>query len=362
VLFEGSLNIDIRSFIKSIPHGMKLTVLNFIASLLVGMLGGYLLGLELGSGLLLGAILGGTSSAIVIPILKRVNVETKTGLSLMLESAISDVITIVGALTIAKVISLSQFDVSEILNKVLTSFIIAIAIGSALGFFWAKILQKFESLNSYMITIAFLLMVYSFTEFIGSSGPIASLMFGLVLGNSRKLFVMLKNREERNILTMSARNFYAEISFFVKTFFFVYVGIMIDFSEPIVFLYSFLFIVGLYLLRTLVVKIAIGKEDVKPKDRAIMEVMIPKGLAAAVLATIAHQFSIPGADLIKNIVLASIFISIVMASAFVFMVEKMGFKGISPLFSGRHRAAPAAAPAAKPRSESESHSPAGEKK
>ena len=34
------------------------------------------------------------------------------------------------------------------------------------------------------------------------------------------------------------RNFYGEVSFFIKVFFFVYLGLLIDFSQPIIFLYA----------------------------------------------------------------------------------------------------------------------------
>ena len=83
---------------------------------------------------------------------------------------------------------------------------------------------------NYIATIAFLLILYGVIEYTGGSGAMAAFAFGLVLGNSKKVFSALQ-KERKNLMTHSRRFFYSEISFFLKSFFFVYLGLLINFAD-----------------------------------------------------------------------------------------------------------------------------------
>ena len=69
ILFDGGLNMDARKTIQEFPRATMLAVLNLIFSMIVmAAIAVSVLGWDLLSGLLLGAIVGGSSSAIVIPL------------------------------------------------------------------------------------------------------------------------------------------------------------------------------------------------------------------------------------------------------------------------------------------------------
>jgi hypothetical protein len=55
--------------------------------------------------------------------------------------------------------------------------------------------------------------------------------------------------------------------------------------------------------------------------------MVPKGLAAAVLASIPYQMGIEGGEFIRDIIYAIILISITLTSILVYLVEKVGWVG-----------------------------------
>ena len=63
-------------------------------------------------------------------------------------------------------------------------------------------------------------------------------------------------------------------------------------------------------------------KSVPVKDASIMAVMSPKGLAAAVLASIAFQQGINGGEFIKDVVYSVILISIVMTSILLLALER----------------------------------------
>ncbi len=357
ILFQGALSIDIKTLIQSLNSSLKLTVLSFILTIGVITTISIFMGYDLLIALLIGTILAGTSSAVVIPLVANLKeLSDKHSLILTLESAISDVLCIIGTITILEILKEGNVVASEIFRNILSSFIFALVIGILAGIIWIIIMKDFEAIGkSYMLTIAFVIALYAFVEssWVQASGAIAALSFGLVLGNSKTILkISNKNNSEnekndengnkkkkfenkqiiRSVITPKAMDFYSEISFFVKTFFFVYLGILIDFSNMIVFIYGLILTIGVFLIRPFVVKLAFFKEHIQNNERAILEVMVPKGLAAAVLAGVAVQSGllIEHASSFVNLILSVVLISIIFTSVLVFLIEKNWFIGFFP--------------------------------
>jgi len=134
----------------------------------------------------------------------------------------------------------------------------------------------------------------------------------------------------KNVLSPTAKNFYGEISFFVKDFLFVYLGLLMDFSNPNVFIYGGIMTLGIYLIRPFAVKMTFGrKEKLDIKEKTLLEILIPKGLAAAVLAQLSVQSGVLGerATEFGSLILSVIFLSIFLTSILIFLTEKGWFKG-----------------------------------
>ena len=89
------------------------------------------MGLELNASLLLGSILGGTSSAVVIPLVKQLAIKKENEVVLVLESAITDVLCIVFALAFMESYKIGGVQVGKIVGKVISSFLLALMIGVA---------------------------------------------------------------------------------------------------------------------------------------------------------------------------------------------------------------------------------------
>ena len=296
-----------------------------------------ILGWNFLEGMLLGAIIGGASSAVIIPIAKNINVKPNTALVLTFESAISDVLCIVGTLTILNIIILNSFNVGNVVQRIVYSFGLAIFIGVIGGLAWVKLLKHMEKFSkSYMTTIAAMLLLYSFVEFLESNGAIACLSFGIILGNSKKIFSFLENTKEYT-MTPSAKFFFSEISFFVKVFFFVYLGLLIDLSNYALMLLGFLLTILLLLFRPIAVKISNRKNRLDDKDRIFMEILTPKGLAAAVLAQLPAQYGVTHGEAFSTIVLSVIMFSILLSTIFVFVTEKGNFKGFASMLDLRKK-------------------------
>jgi len=106
----------------------------------------------------------------------------------------------------------------------------------------------------------------------------------LMIGNSRPIARLLKFRTTVSI-DDNVRNFHCQISFLIRSFFFVFTGLLFSFSS----LTSLLF--GLFLsfaflgIRFIVVKMATLKSELHSVE-TLMTIMFPRGLAAAVLASL----------------------------------------------------------------------------
>ncbi len=339
VLFQGALSINFVTLVKSLPSTFKLTIINFIFTvIIVAIIANVGFGYTFHLALLIGMILGGTSSAVVIPLVNNVEIKEKYSSVLTLESALSDVLCIIGTITVLEIISTGKVLAENIFKSVFTSFSLAIVAGILVGVLWVFLLNKSDHLaKSYMMTIAVVVALYALVEspLIEASGAIAALVFGLILGNSRSLLKLKKRKkseeEERitSVVSFSAKNFYSEISFFVKTFFFVYLGILIDFSNPYIFIYGAILTLGIFLVRPFAVRLVFPKPNVPEKERTLLEVLIPKGLAAAVLAGVAVQSGVLNGNeaIFTNTVLSVVLLSIILTSVLIFLTENEKFKG-----------------------------------
>ncbi|MEM2131151.1 MAG: cation:proton antiporter [Candidatus Woesearchaeota archaeon] len=324
IIFEGSLTIKLDDFLKTAYPGTKLAFLFFFGNIFVVALVMIFFGYPWHLSILLGAILGGTSSAVVIPMTKLLKLNNESTLILTLESTITDVLCIVGAIAITEIIKINQFDFVNTIVGILSTFFIAIMIGFLSGWLWIIIRQKFQQINkAYMIGIAYMIIIYVFAEFFKSNGAIAILSYGMFLGNFKKIFTFF-GKEPDYSLHESEKTFYAEISFFLKVFFFVYLGIIISFSNIILLLIGLLITILIAISRPYIVKMSVPK-NIEKRDLVFMNILTPKGLAPAVLAqlTLKSEFftQFKETNDLIIITLSVILFSIILTSILVFIYD-----------------------------------------
>ncbi|MBR5784578.1 MAG: sodium:proton antiporter [Bacteroidales bacterium] len=339
ILFESGTDTSIQNLRDSWKNLLKVAIPSFFLSVvLVGILG-VAFGLELKAALLLGSILGGTSSAVVIPLVKQMPMSEENRTVLVLESAITDVLCIVFALAFIESYKYASVDVGGIVGKVFSSFIMALMIGVAGGVLWSSVLDRIRKIqNSMFLTPAFVFVLYGMAESMGYSGAIAALAFGIVMGNTEYFeFSFMKKFQKSNTmmkLDSHEKSFFSEIVFILKTFFFVYIGISIPFNDMIALVYGLIITLVLFIMRLLLTKFSIS-DKASNFDKTIISMMIPKGLAAAVLATLPEQAGIPGGESIKYITYSVVFISILLNSILILLYDRPAIKNFYIFFLGK---------------------------
>ena len=330
ILFESGTQLNFDTLLNSIRGTMKLTIINFFITMIVVALMGLIAKVHILTSLMLGAILGGTSSAVVIPMVKQLKISEKGGTILILESAFSDVLCIVFAWAFMQAIQSGEVNVGRTIGEILSSFILATVIGIIASIFWSYVLDKMRHFkNSILTTPAFVFIVYGLNEWLGFSGAIAALAFGIGMANidsmySRGFIIKSLFKSEPAKLNETEKQLFSEVVFLLKTFFFIYIGISIKIDQLMPILIGLGISIVLFVLRIPIVKLSVNreKESILTEDKMFMSGIVPKGLAAAVLATIPLQRGIEGGEVIQNIVFAVILFSIVFTSILVPILER----------------------------------------
>ena len=337
LLFDGAFNIDLASFSKGLSFGILITLFNFFASVIAITLILILFKFQFSYALLTGFILGGISSAFVIPMLKQLNVKGEVYSILTLESALTDVLSIVFSFTMIEIIKLNTFNFKLVASQLSSLFAVAGFIGIIAGIIWIIIVTKvFKHNKSYMITIAYLILVYAITEYLNGNGAIASLFFGLMLKNSKKLIsvfsaIVHRNNPEKSnndysvsITTPTEQLFYSQISFFLKTFFFVYIGILFNINNKLALIIGIILAIAIMLTRNLS---SFLTKRFKDSDRRLINSIFASGLAAAAIAQVLVLKKVDNAALISSIAYTFITFTILLSSVRIFLLRKKMVSG-----------------------------------
>ena len=330
ILFESGTQLNFNTLLNSIRGTMKLTLINFFITMIIVALLGLIVKVNILTSLMLGAILGGTSSAVVIPMVKQLKISEKGGTILILESAFSDVLCIVFAWAFMQAIQSGSMNVGRVLGEILSSFILATVIGVVAAIFWSYVLERMRHIkNSILTTPAFVFIVYGLNEWLGFSGAIAALAFGIGMANIDSLYnsgSIMKRlfKTEPAQLNDTEKQLFSEVVFLLKTFFFIYIGICIKLDQWLPLLMGFVVALVLFGVRIPIVLLSVNrdKEGIPTEDKMFMSGIVPKGLAAAVLATIPVQMGLEGGEMIQNVVFGVILFSIIFTSILVPVLER----------------------------------------
>lgn len=321
IVFEGGLKLDFYCVIKELPHATAFTAIVCILTAIFSTIFTFFLGFPLLQGLLLGFIVAGTSYEIIVPLVNRLNVSSETKTFLNLESTINDSITIIAAIALVQLISLKTFDVIDPFQKIASAFSIAIVLGFLAAFAWAKIMGYLrDKPYHYLLTIASAFLLYVTAEVLGGNGITAILVFGLALANYNTIMAALNINSQFKI-DYSVETMQTEVSFFVRTMFFVYMGLVFDltaFNSQLI-IVAFAIFFAILTARLISVKLLLKFDKSMKESKSVIMAMLPRGLATAVLASLPLAFGLK-LDF-TNIILLVVILTNVFATIAVFYFE-----------------------------------------
>ena len=130
-MFDGGLNLDLKQMVKTAHFAFILAILGFILSVAIAAFAvHFILDWTWMESILLGSIVGGSSSAIVFGLVRNIRISDETKNMLSFESALTDILATIIAFILFGAILAGQFDI-QVLEETLGR---AIVVGLVLGF------------------------------------------------------------------------------------------------------------------------------------------------------------------------------------------------------------------------------------
>ncbi len=301
VIFHGGLDLKARTLLKD---GWRPFVqVAFYVSLSIifaTFLAHFVLHFNLVISLIFASIVGGeTTTVVIIPLSRQLNIKDKTVMFLTFEAALNSIVLVVLFLTFVGLYQSGNANIYSTIDSLVSSFSIGIFIGLILSVIWIYLLNYLKNQNyTYVLTLGLLFLTYGITDKAGGSGYLAVIIFGIVFGNHRFISELFKRKIKMDKLEKQIFNFQGEITFILKTFFFVFLGLILSlsFSSFYFGLAAGLAILGILLFsRFIAVSISTYKSDMV-KDKLPIFISLAQGLTPATLAILALEYGIPQAD------------------------------------------------------------------
>jgi len=312
IMFDGGLNLDFKHIVRTAHFASILAFVGFVVSVtIVTLLAHYGLGWEWMDSILLSVIVGGSSSVIVFGLVRNLKISEETKSMLSFESAVTDILATIIAFILFEAILTSQFDLNLLGETIGRAVVAGLILGFGVGIPWMYVTTKLENAqHAYMLTLGILFVLFFMANTLGESGALTALVFGLMLGNKQHFARYLKFKLPR---IKSDDFMHNQLTFLVRSFFFVFVGLLASFGQIEYIVFGILATVAIYIGRLAVVRTTLTKRFSR-LDRGVTSVMIPRGLAAAVLATLPITYGLPNAEAYPQIIFFIILSSVIMTT------------------------------------------------
>lgn len=305
LLFESGMQLDFAAFGRSVGPAFLFTVPVYLLTVLVvSVVGHWVLGMPLIVAVVFGVVMVNVDQAVSSGILQKMRIDGQTRSIYFVEMALYDLISIPLFVSLLEFASgaASGYDAAGFLKGFMSLLSVSLALGFAGGILWVFALRRLKGHpHSYMLTFAVMLGGYGLAEFLGGSGALSTLIFGLLLGNRSLILrrfgrVRLVDDEHEKV-----QAFHDEVAFFVRTAFFLFLGASftfglsggaaqslipglaaLDHTTTLLVLGALLMLVGIVAARAIPVLVMASRNPVRKQ----LFPVFGRGLDTAVLATV----------------------------------------------------------------------------
>ncbi len=301
ILFEGGLDLDLTAVVSRLRAGLALAGVGFGAAALVAAALAMAAGLAPEQAVVLAVVVAPISGAIVLPLASRLGLREEVRTLVVLEAAFADVL---GVLAMALLTQLHTGGGVAGLLAVgsLLAALFSVLLAAAAGLVWPRVLRRLDGRRFVdVLTFGLALAMWGFVEMLGASGALAVLVFGVTLANEREILGAVGAQAEpvASVTDDAVKRlhlFTAQLTFLVRTFFFVFLGVVVEFSHLRV--SRALLAMGLVALfvavRWLVIDAleARGAFTLSVREKRTVWLLQPRGLVSAVLAIEASHLGV----------------------------------------------------------------------
>ena len=312
IMFDGGLNLHIGKVLKTAHFAIILVIVGFALSVgIVAGLAHYGLGWEWIDSILLGSIVGGSSSIIVFGLVQKIHISDDAKSMLSFESALTDIFAVIIAFVLFEAALSGEFSLDLLGVTIGKAVLVGLVLGFGVGIPWMFVISKLKNAqHSYMLTIGMVFLLFFLATSFGESGALTALVFGLMLGKKTYFSRLLKVKFPEDTIDNSL---HTQVTFLVRAFFFVFVGLLASFAQLEYVIFGVIAAIAIYIGRIIITKSVLVRGFSK-LDKRVTSVMIPRGLAAAVLATFPLSMGLPNAEAYPQIIFFVIFTSVLITT------------------------------------------------
>lgn len=235
IVFGGVLKLDLRKFGSTVRKGVAMAAadLIFVIGILTPLLY-YVFRIPFLDSLLLAAVLSETSVTFIVPLIARVNLNENIKHIVEVETIMNSVMNIIVVLLILSIMN-QQMSLVGLAGYLFGSISEAVVLGGVVGIVWLIVLRQALTPHYYIATVAVLFVLWGVSDYMGASAILTVFLFSVIVSNSLPISKIVK--VSGSINTESLTYFNQEITFFVLTLFYVYIGILVnvlDFSGMVI--------------------------------------------------------------------------------------------------------------------------------
>jgi len=319
IMLDEGLNLSFEHLKRMAHKALIFGIASFATSFLLSFsLSYFVMGWGFFLSLIIAAMFGSVAPELLSGFLAGLGAGKEVRALGELEAIFSDALSLMLCLIFVGAMVSGQQSASPLPLEILITVLLSIALGGVCAAFWRAFLSKSDHENQHLLVIGIAAVLYAASGALGANSVIAVFTFAFFLGNI----------SHPSIGEM--RRFQDEISFFLRTFFFVYLGILLVHS-PTPFEIG-LFAAALSLLlavsRILSGKLA-GILEPSARESRLLESVSARGLTAAVLSVVVWQeLSAAGTAPSVDLPLLALFVIFFTNAISAFLVLRKGGAGM----------------------------------
>ena len=326
IMLEEGMLIPFENLHKHVHKAFLFGAVSFLLSFALGAgLFYFIAGFPLFFSLLIGAMFASVAPELLSGFLSSIGTsESVKGIG-EIEAVFSEALSVIIALTIISAMLVrATFPLSDLPLQLAFIFLLSLALGGIFAALWKAIFSKMEHENMHLLVIGLAAILYALAGAVGANGVIAVFAFAFLLGNTSHASIA------------EVRRFQSEIGFFLRTFFFVYLGALLFHSAKPADVALFALALSLLLAAARMFSGRLVRFiDSSAKEDKLLETFSGRGLTCAVIAVIAAG-ELPASALPIDLPLLALFaIFFTNAISTVFVLRKRGKRAAQPKSSGK---------------------------
>jgi cell volume regulation protein A len=316
ILFDGgaSLRFNVLKQVW-ITIAVIATVGVVITAAITGIAAYYVLGVPLIVALLLGATLGSTDPATLVPIFRQVHIRDRVAQTVVSESALNDAMGAIitfGVLAVA--MGTGEFSLASSLFDLCKQSIVGIVAGAVLGYLAALLIahERWAFLAEYapVVTLAAVIGAYFAADGLQASGFMAVFVFGIMLGNKDAFGFKMEKGEARKL-----DEYVSTTAFIMRLFIFILLGAQVDFGLMGRYLVGGIVVVIIFMLVARPVTVFLCALPDRRARWSFNEMLFmcwtrETGVIPAALAGLLLGMKAPGAQMIASVTFIAILMTI----------------------------------------------------